>query len=653
MQGSRRPPPDDTEARPAPSLPPGRIVRESVVPRRDDRAEPDDPPATRVDVVKVESAPQDPATLAAVALRRELARLHDQATAVERSIEEHRRGRADALERLERATARIASLEGKVTTLDAANTKLERELDAASRAAEAAKASATELREARAGLERAARELSSAREHIASLEEEREAARADAGEQRALAAGLREELERTRAELEEARADAGAALERARGEAEEVARAAEKRRSELEALLTSERKAVLEVRARVADVEAELAQARREREAEAARAAALADARAALVAARAELEGARDDAAQAESRAASAEGRRAALEASMAKLRDDVAEAFATAGLGVLAGARSAREHERPGVSVPPQPALPPAAPTGFGDVDGGWSSRPPPPARSLLPPRGSIPAPVAPSMPPPAGFSFSIAPPPTAATREDGDQQDERATWIAALTDPERRDEAARALAEHPAWLSGRPPAELVLALGDVDRASGGPVMDLALAWKRQPLCAALVEALRAEDDWRIKDHGAWLVSKLAAASSCAAIADIARSEYEPTTVRRLLLDALELLASRGEVGWTEIGELAELLARHSEPLLREGVVALLAAVDAPEEKRVVLATMLRLDDDDEVLARAAEALAATPPVSLEPDVLDRLREHPSARVRGAAEKLAAALAP
>src|SRR5437016_1541019 len=94
--------------------------------RRDDRAEPDDDEGTgpsrveRVDVVNVEgTATRDSTTSAVMSLRRELARLTQQATAVERSLEDQRRDRGDALEKLEKATERILQLEARLSAVEA------------------------------------------------------------------------------------------------------------------------------------------------------------------------------------------------------------------------------------------------------------------------------------------------------------------------------------------------------------------------------------------------------------------------------------------------------------------------------------------------------------------------------------------------------
>lgn len=108
MQGNRKPegdgPDDGGRVRPA---------RASVIPRRDERAEPDDDDigTGRVDVVSFE---RDNPTSGVGTLRRELARLHQQASAVERSFEDQRRERKDHQERLDRATERIVQLEARV-----------------------------------------------------------------------------------------------------------------------------------------------------------------------------------------------------------------------------------------------------------------------------------------------------------------------------------------------------------------------------------------------------------------------------------------------------------------------------------------------------------------------------------------------------------
>ena len=127
--------------------------------RRDDRAEPDDdanPHSTpRIDVVNVDgpgtgqgvpspvpSAPRSEVAQGITSLRAQLKSLNDQAAAVEKSLDDQRRERSEALDRLERATERCISLEAKVTALEAEaaelrdeNTSLHTSLEESMRAA--------------------------------------------------------------------------------------------------------------------------------------------------------------------------------------------------------------------------------------------------------------------------------------------------------------------------------------------------------------------------------------------------------------------------------------------------------------------------------------------------------------------------------------
>lgn len=111
--------------------PPASEVTPSVTPRRDDRAEPDDdedPSRGRVDVVSFE---RDPASSGLGALRRELARLHQQASAVERTIEDQKRAGKDDHDKLERANDRIVQLETKLAAAEAETSSLKNLFEAA------------------------------------------------------------------------------------------------------------------------------------------------------------------------------------------------------------------------------------------------------------------------------------------------------------------------------------------------------------------------------------------------------------------------------------------------------------------------------------------------------------------------------------------
>jgi hypothetical protein len=68
---------------------------------------------------------------------------------------------------------------------------------------------------------------------------------------------------------------------------------------------------------------------------------------------------------------------------------------------------------------------------------------------------------------------------------------------------------------------------------------------------------------------------------------------------------------------------------------------LLRDGVVGILLSLDRSDEKRRLLLEILRTDDDEVVLASAVNALASVLPMELDPTVISRLLEHPSARVQ------------
>jgi len=132
MQGTRKPP---------------SIAQDSVVPssRRDDRAEPDDNPSGRVEVVNVDSARGEGAANSMGSLRVQLAKLHQQAAAVERSLEEQRRDRNDAVERLDRAEAEILSLKRVNEATVAELQRVRAERDDLSLAVEAAKAATADV----------------------------------------------------------------------------------------------------------------------------------------------------------------------------------------------------------------------------------------------------------------------------------------------------------------------------------------------------------------------------------------------------------------------------------------------------------------------------------------------------------------------------
>ena len=221
---------------------------------------------------------------------------------------------------------------------------------------------------------------------------------------------------------------------------------------------------------------------------------------------------------------------------------------------------------------------------------------------------------------------------PPSALSRDE---------LLARLMDPMRAATAAAELKQHPDWLTSVPPPALVHALQTVDYDADRPVFDLARQWEREPLCHALIASLRGEPEARLREHAAWLLKHLAAPSSWKAIADLARSEDEGIQLRRWLLEALDRLAAGRGIGWRELGDVVTLMSKHSDASLRDGVVGILVALDRSDEKRRLLLDILRADDDEVVLASAVDALAGALPVELDPNLVERLLGHPSARVQ------------
>ncbi|MDB4944638.1 MAG: hypothetical protein JWP97_4172 [Labilithrix sp.] len=238
-------------------------------------------------------------------------------------------------------------------------------------------------------------------------------------------------------------------------------------------------------------------------------------------------------------------------------------------------------------------------------------------------------------------GGMSSIPPSNVTTISQPPDSEPSREELLARLVDPARSESAARELKTHPDWLRSMPPPTLVAALQSVDYDADRPVFDLARQWEREPLCHALIASLRSEPDARLREHAAWLLKHLAAPSSWKAIADFARSDEEGLQLRRWLLEALDRLAAGRHVGWRELGDVVSALAKHPDASLRDGVVGILVSLDRSDEKRRILLEILRSDDDEVVLASAVDALAGALPVELDPNLVERLLGHPSARVQ------------
>jgi hypothetical protein len=145
----------------------------------------------------------------------------------------------------------------------------------------------------------------------------------------------------------------------------------------------------------------------------------------------------------------------------------------------------------------------------------------------------------------------------------------------------------------------------------------------------------------LRDEPDPNLRVHGAWLIRQLPGSSSWPLIAELVASDAESVEVRRLLLEAVETLASTKSLGWGDVGELLARFSRQSDVSLRQAAIGAVAAFERSDDKRRVLLEYLRTEEDEVVLASAVKALASVLPIELDPAVAERLLGHPSERVQ------------
>jgi hypothetical protein len=671
-------------------------------------------------------------------LKAQLARLSEQASAVEKSLDDHRRERSDALDRLEVATERCIALESRITGLEAEATALRKlneaghadlqtlraERDGLAHAVEAAKVATADLGTIKAENEDLRATLESAMAASAKLEDDlselrkrqfKEALKVT--EQEALLRDVRTKLERAEKEGVVAREEAMQAREAtakaenmigtARGEASRAREEGQKLRQELERAKEDNLKDRTTARDRIDLLERALDDAR----------ATTARTESALEMSRTneetlarQTEEALARASEADKRAAAAQAAQATLEQNVRKIREAIAAAFAKIGLGAQppplpAGAQRASQAPQsfppemldsvppsknstsnapPPVAIPRDPPARSNPPLAL-ELDGGWSdpepepadvaslsssaspaskSVPPPPSvvtagdeveeavRSIPPPTyASVPPQIHPSLRPEAAAHESMAPAtrrgeasesPAAMAEDLGSEHDvSREELIEKLLDPAQAAEAAYELKLHADWLRSMPPPTFTAALQAVDYNADRPVFELARQWDRDPLCHALVAALRAEPDARLREHAAWLLKHLASPSSWKAIADLARSEDEGVQLRRWLLEALDRLAAGRAIGWRELGEVVTTVAKHPDPSLRDGVVGILVSLDRSDDKRRLLLDILRSDDDEVVLASAVNALAGALPMELDPGLVERLLGHPSPRVQ------------
>lgn len=700
--------------------------------RRDPRADPDDdePIPPRIDVIPTNSirpqidrttkadASVDSLTNAALTLRRELAKLHQQAAAVERTIEDQRRERTDALDRIEAANARTQEIEQKLAQAEVELGDLRRVHEDTAADLEKVRAERDELRVA---LERA----KATEAELAESRSREQASAQKASDNEAQLVSLRERIEKTSAELAQSKEEASHSkteLAQLRQEAARAAEAAARDREDAE----RERKAAQE---RIEQLERTVAEAARETE----------RMRKDTERLQRELEGAVAATARAETRVAASEHARSLLEDGVRQLRTDVTMAFArwqsaaSSPAEVPVDARLGSTASGPTAEVPPpapstparapsvRPALqlddedwaappsPPPTESRSGDTSTATTARPQgdpstaespaltaaaaahgstfptstsgsseavstasksptddepasvvsPSSRSVPAPRqsrsrpppfqrssqASIPPAFYPSAPPPAGSVPTGPPPPlqTGSIRPSSSflVSKERDHLLERLGDPDTSRAAATTLRDHPEWLVGRPPIELLTALTEIDYDIEAPIFEVARAWEREAITRALIAALRDEPDVKLREHGAWLLKHLGSPTALPALAEMVSNEAETATVRRWLLEAIERLVASRSIGWRDVGDLVTNLVRHPDPSLRDGVIGILATLEKSDEKRRLLLDLLRTDEDEIVLSSAVHALATALPIELDPAVAERLLGHPSARVQ------------
>jgi hypothetical protein len=640
-------------------------------------------------------------------LEEEIAHLRSSAEDSVRASAELARARAelDAARRAAEIAEQDALLVGgQATRVREEATTIRAEADGLRAELAVAKDDATRSREdaetARTDATRALEEASKARDEAAKARDEAAKARDEAAKARDEAAKARDEAAKARDEAAKARDEAATA---AHEDAAKLREALATSRSEVTALEAESGKARAELarakedntrdrataRDRIDVIERALDDARTEnlrveRDLETARATEesltrdLETARAAEERLTRDLETARATVTQSEQRAATTEASHAALEQSVRRLREEIAGAFARVQPATLPPAQRSRRvsippEQPPAVvpdtlpvsiptptyaSVPPQIHRSSAPPPSGAAARGSARKTEPPPAAiaALAAAFGSTPPPSGPpsdSMPPDHAWNdsspptrrpgASAVPPPM-----DSDLSSKlRLDLLAQLAVEDGMEDAAVALRDHPEWLRSIPPPSLVTALSNIDYDAEGAVFDLARAWAREPLCHALIAALRAESDPRLREHLAWLLKHLAAPSSWKAIADLASGDEEPPQLRRWLLEALERLAAGRAIGWRELGALVTTVARSTDPSLRDGAVAILVALERSEEKRRLLLDILRVDDDETVLASAVNALASVLPMDLDQQLVNRLLGHPSVRVQASVRNL------
>ena len=402
MQGSKKPPTSEVVETSKAERRSDRNTNPPTSMRRDDRAEPDDDDVStgRIDVVNVDGGRSDTAATGMITLRRELAKLHQQAAAVEKSLEDQRRDRSDSLDRLERATERVLMLEAKLAGYETETASSRKGHEAALADLQAVRAERDDLALAVQAAKSATSELGKLKDEIAELRTKADEAAGANGalakakeataQALAEAAHARADAERARKALDVAEGDAAMVGEQAskiRAEATQIRAEADKAREEIGKARSDAAKKAEEA----ANVRDELARAKDDNTRDRATArdridlmeSALDDARAANTRSEAQLETARESedrlgrqleaanarAARAESQASAMAMAYAALENNVRRLREEIAGAFARvvqAGGGASPAAADASILSIPPEmveSVPPEPSRAPMGP--------------------------------------------------------------------------------------------------------------------------------------------------------------------------------------------------------------------------------------------------------------------------------------------------
>ena len=320
--------------------------------RRDDRAEPDDDDeavgSSRINVVSVDSVRGgDTATSGMVALRRELAKLNQQAAAVEKSLDNQRRERSESLERLEKERLHAVALEARIAGAEAEAAALRKAHELAiveMRAAhETSLAELRKAREERAAFEKAAEAAKAAASEVqaktAKDEAATRAAQDEAAKRAAELAKVNAELARVKEEHARNRATAReriAVLERAADEASAVT---QRTQSELDTARQTEVRLSGEAQAARQNADLLKAQVESARQSAELLTAQVESARQSEERLGHQLEAALARAAEAESQALTISLSHASLEGSLRTLRDEVTDAFARVGTQAAAAA--------------------------------------------------------------------------------------------------------------------------------------------------------------------------------------------------------------------------------------------------------------------------------------------------------------------------